>query len=273
MRTLTRQLILLTCFAAFVSAAGGEEPSYHGHSFSEWAGQLDPHLAYEVHHPPPAVVAIRHVGTNALPILLKWISEKDPNGTSCLLPSNGTRAVMALSILGDAACPAVPELTKLAMTLPDRERYHRCIQALAYIGPKSLPSFITILTKGRPGACFSAIEWLPVFHSNAVVALPAVIKCLAGKNDEVGWKAADELSRLDVPSAILVPALTNALPSASAPARARILRCLFWLDPPARAAGPAIRAALIDPRRQVREEATIALQKIAPELLPNAPPK
>lgn len=267
MNTKLGTLLIALKFLVFVAIGSDLKPSYGGRSFSEWASQLDPHMPIAVGQEPPEVVAIGHIGTNALPILVQWISQKDPAGTSCLHPSRGMQAVMGFGILGSTARPTIPKLTRLAMSLPDRERYERCVQALACIGPESLPSFNTFLTKGHPEIQFSAIGWLPAFHTNAVVVMPAVIRCLTGRNKEVGWKAADELSRLDIPAPVLIPALTNALPSASASARARILRCLLWIGPPARGAVPAIRAALKDSNRLVREEATNALQYV--DLKPN----
>jgi len=279
MRVRAQLLILLSFLAAVAATAGDKEPTYEGRSLSEWLHELDPHLMYEVHHPPPEIVAIRQIGTNALPLLLKWMAAKDPpeapkpHLAACFNMTRSERAAMAISILEETASPAIPELTRLAMSLPNRDRYDLCIKALADIGPESLPSFIAILTEGTPGRRFSAIEWLPVFHTNAAVALPAVIKCLAGKDEELGWKAADELSRLEIPSNTVVHALTNALATARAPARARILRCLYWLNAPARDAVPAIRAGLSDPSSEVRTNAIYAAQRIAPELLTNAPPK
>jgi HEAT repeat protein len=279
MRGSKLQLTLLACCAACLAVAREKEPTYNGRSLSEWTAEIDPHGGYIVSHPPPYVVAIEHMGTNALPLLLKWMSEKDPpvvpkpHLAPCFNMTRSEQAAAALGILGETARPAIPQLTKLAMTLTDRDRYDRCIEVLADIGPDSLPSFITILTKGTTGRRFSAIENLAVFQTNAVVALPAVINCLVGRNEELGWKAADELSRLKIPSTTVVPALTNALPTASAPARARILRCLYWLDAPAREAVPAIRAALSDPNREVRTNALYAAQRIAPELLIHPAPK
>jgi HEAT repeat protein len=270
MRVNAQLLILSGCLAAI---AHNNEPSYHGRTLSEWLRDLDPHMAYEVNHPPPEVVAIRGIGTNALPLLIKWMGAKDPKEppkphlAECYNMTRSQRAAMAITILGETAEPAIPELTQLAMSLSSRDRYDRCIEALAQIGPAALPSFEIILTRGSIGRRSSAIESLPVLHTNAMVVLPAAVKCLAGNNEDLGWRAADALSRLDAPGSALVPLLTNALTSASAPARVRVLRCLFWLDHSPQEAVPAISAALTDRNPEVRAEATNALQRIAPEFL------
>ncbi len=272
-----RSLVAAISLAALSAAAADKEPSYQGRSFSDWAGQLDPHLMYVIGQEPPEILAIQSIGANAIPILLKWIAEKDPSDLegkrTCFDATHGDRAGMVFAILGETATPAIQQLTKLAMTLRDRERYDRCISALASIGPDALPSFKTILTKGREGARWSALSYLPVFHSNAVVVLPEAIKCLAGKDEDLSWKAAGELSHLDVPGNILVPALTNALTSAVAPSRARIIRCIFWIDQPAYAAVPSLRTALTDRNYQVRWEATNALRRIAPKVIGSVLPR
>jgi hypothetical protein len=95
----------------------------------------------------------------------------------------------------------------------------------------------------------------------------------------VGGKAADELSRLDVPHSVLVPALTNAFQSASVPARLRIVRCLYWIGEIGNdydaiknyGALPVFHSALKDSNPDTRYIATQALLKFAPEMLTNNP--
>src|SRR5262245_55000905 len=62
--------------AVLTTKAGDMEPSYQGHSFSEWASQIDFTVPIINGNEPPAITAIRHIGTNAIPILLDWISDK-----------------------------------------------------------------------------------------------------------------------------------------------------------------------------------------------------
>jgi len=287
MGTGAKLLTILALFTLLTATAADKEPSYNGRSLSDWLHDLDPHLIYEVNHPPPEIVAIQQMGTNALPLLLKWMAAKDPredpkpNLADCFNMTRSERAAMALSILGETASPAIPELTRLALNLRNRERYDRCITALAATGLQSLPSLEAIIKDGTAGQKCSAIESLSGFHTNVAALLPTLIHCLVGKNEDVGWSAADSLSRLEIPSTALVQALTNSLSTASAPARARIFRCLCWLgneaawssNQAARDAVPAIRAGLSDPSSEVRTNAIYAAQRIAPELLTKADSK
>ena len=279
MRSCQWHLFYLLLLLAGTSNAADKEPSYQGRTLTDWTRDIDPHALVMVGHEPPEWTAIRSMGTNAIPTLLRWIAEKDPpepqkpNLAPCYTLVRSERAEMAFHILGETARPAIPELTRLALTTRDPDRADTCINLLASIGPVSLPSFIEILTSGKYRAQFSALEGLPTLHTDHTPAMPAMIKCLTGKNESLGFRAAQTLSESSISEAALVPALTNALKTASPAGRARIYRCLCWLKVPARAAVPAIRVALSDPNGDVRTNAVYAAQRIAPELLTHAAPK
>jgi hypothetical protein len=267
-------LFLLVVLVAAAGNAANNEPSYKGRTLTDWTRDIDPHYIVMVGHEPPEWVAIRHIGTNAIPTLLTWMAKKDPpeprkpNLAPCYTVVRSERADLAFHILGETAWPAIPELTRLTLTTRDPERADRCIGALAHIGQASMPSFIQILADGRYRARFSAMEWLPAIHTNDyVAAMPALIKCLTDKNENLGFRAAQTLSEASIPESILVPALTNALTTASPGGRARIYRCLCWLKVPARDAAPAIRAGISDRNGEIRTNAAYAAERIAPELL------
>jgi len=66
--------------------AGEKEPEYQGKKLSEWVQAYIP-KAYFSRYPADAAahsksheaeVAIRHIGTNALPQLMKWINAETP---------------------------------------------------------------------------------------------------------------------------------------------------------------------------------------------------
>ncbi len=275
MNKLVKSLSLGVCCLAVGAGAGLAEPSYQGHNLSYWAGQIDPHAARVIEIngvPVPEPVeetAIRHIGTNALPTLLRWIAQKDEVDAGCSKPSPGMRAQSVFGILGHAAQPAIPQLTALALKFPDRTRYDRCIAMLTGLAPESVPSLVQILAKGPDGKRFSVLDAVSIIDTNSgAILLPGVIKCLTGKSENLGWKAADELSRSTLPGDLVLPALMDAWPTASTAGRGRIFRCLYWSKYPAKEAVPLLRAGLADPDAQIRQEATWALQRIAPEVLP-----
>src|SRR6266498_4012788 len=53
------------------------EPRYNGRSLSQWAALLDPVDRDEVERAQQADVAIRQIGTNGLPLLLRWIQYQE----------------------------------------------------------------------------------------------------------------------------------------------------------------------------------------------------
>jgi HEAT repeat protein len=104
--------------------------------------------------------------------------------------------------------------------------------------------------------------------NTAALLLPEVIKCLIqGRDENLGWRAAQSLSESSLQGQLLLPALTNATPIASTRGRRRIFRCLHWSKYPAKEAVPVLRKALLSPDVQLQQEATWALQRIAPEVL------
>jgi hypothetical protein len=266
------------CLAVQIAWADDSGPSYQGHTFSEWASQIDFTAPVMPGKEPPAYAAIHHIGTNAIPILLSWISNQEsPKAMTNQVykpplwfsPGRVEAAAMLFCLLGSEARPAIPELSSYAMKFPDHERYEECVRALAGIGQDSLPAFNTLLTKGRPGVQFSALEWLPAFGTNAITVMPSVIACLVGKNDEVADKSVDFFFQDPaVHGSVMTSALTNAMNHASAKGRMRICRCFFFMSynkPPAEqpwAAVPALRAALKDPNPEVSNAASNALVSI-----------
>lgn len=262
-----------------VTAVSAAEPEFKGRPLSQWLIKLEPTDSYTASD--ERAQAIRSIGTNAIPTLLKWISyerksanraedKEQPihgNRDSPLNAENrAERAVIAFLLLGPEAKPAISELTRLAMKSSDPDQAERCVTSLAYIGPDALPSFLTIVTNGSPRTRFSAIGSLPTFRKDAVAAVPALIMSLGDKNEDVGSVAADVLTRLpDVPTSVVVTALTNALQSPSNLRRMRGARSLMFLHQGARDAVPALRVALKDSDPKVRSAITNALQAIAPE--------
>ena len=137
-------------FFTFVAmiAAGGQaspEPRYEGRLLSDWLKDVrhsSPHL------PTPltkeAELAVAHIGTNAIPLLLSWMRKPDAS------VFDGT--IAAFEVLGATARSAIPELAQLAIdqaaTGVNPEEIGsgsvamldiRPLLALGRIGPEALP--------------------------------------------------------------------------------------------------------------------------------------
>jgi hypothetical protein len=192
--------------------------------------------------------AIEFFGTNEIPRLIQWIKsdstaledkreadrgKANAQGKNVIIFGPATygsaeRSKAVFGILGSSARSAIPALTQIALRSHDSVQYETAIYSLCLIGPDSLRAVETILNKGSPDARAYALGYLAMVHTNVVAILPAIVNCLTGKDGHVGDRAADELSRMEVPDAVVRPMLTNALPTASAETRLRIYRCLFW---------------------------------------------
>jgi len=228
--------------------------------------------------------------TNAIPTLLKWMSyEPTPSELSSLteeklphwLPitnlnlypaQRGERAACAFGYLGATARSTIPELTRLARTASNYTRAKRFAGALASIGPEAVPSLVSLATNGPSWTRYSAIDALVYFTDDPAVVTPLVpmlIDWLSDTNTDspypVDGLAASVLGAIG--PGIVVPALTNALQSASVYTRRGAINRLaaFVAEdstnvPPT--AVPAIRAAMRDPDSEVRSFATSILREM-----------
>jgi hypothetical protein len=254
------------------------EPSYNGHSLSEWLHAARPGYHNPTAPPAEAKAAIDKIGTNAIPTLLKWTSYELPKLKAKLSPyfSTGDHfadAEEAFHILGPVAHPAIPELTRLAITSAGEDRVMRCSRCLAYIGPEAVPALAAIISDYHGKARYYPIAVLAhyqiKFHTNAQAAVPALIKCLNDQDHRVQSVAVSVLGDLALSPSITIPALTNSLHSGYSDIRASAARGLGKFGTAARPGVSQLQFTLSDPDGRVREEATNAMKKIAPEILTN----
>ena len=133
----------VVCACAFlllwssVAAAADQEPSYKGRSLSRWLADIFPGQLHTGPYPPEG--AVRAMGTNAIPTLLKWISyqassspaSRSRSGEPPFGPEHeptmtaeecAKRSVYAFRFLGAVARPAIPQLTRLARSSSDQQR-------------------------------------------------------------------------------------------------------------------------------------------------------
>jgi len=132
------------------------EPAYGGRTLSQWVlrtsgpGEPVPGIAWFYAHPPemPSEIgdALQHIGTSAIPYLLRWIRYEQRGLKSKVVPAlvNTLRdnrwrvreaAIDGLERL--RAGPAVPALVAL-LTDPDARMRNRAADALRIIDPEAL---------------------------------------------------------------------------------------------------------------------------------------
>jgi len=278
-------LVILFASAAI---AADEEPSYNGRLLSQWLGDMEERQLWV--GGGPTEKAVQAMGTNAIPTLLKWMSyepswaelsrEHHENVVHWRPVTNlnrypaqrGERAGYAFGYLGAVARSTIPELTRLARTAPNYSRAARFAGALASIGLEAVPSLVSLATNGPDCTRYSAIDALGSFADDPTVATPLVpmlINCLSDTNTDTDFQIDGPIERVltAISPGIVVPALTNALKSASTRTRQRAIGCLFAFEiadstnvPPT--AVPAIRAAMRDPDSEVRLVATGLLREM-----------
>jgi hypothetical protein len=291
-------IVLAVCAAviAIIIALIPHEPKYDGRALSEWIKDSAPQKS-----PDPkttsAVEAVRHIGTNGLPWLMKWISAKEPPAWQLKLTTANSRlprwvrlrllpslfginsyyahrrmALDGFLILGPVASPAVPALLQMVGSSSGDSPAKG---ALGSIGTAGLAQTLGVLTNraGAPAVRAAAADWLrvnPEFGRAAVV--PALEQCLREKDAKVAKAAAHALVRLSAEPEPVVPFFIKLLQTGDILSRCDAAENLGAFREKARDAVPALVTALNDSDWYVRRAATKALFLIAPEALEQAIP-
>jgi hypothetical protein len=270
---------------------GEREPEYNGKKLSEW-------LALQNDHPAEVTEAVRAIGTNGLPVLIRWAEYQVPGWrnrlhrlyakfprplyhsfvASCLANQKeqmrAFNSVFAFSKLGGDASAAAPELSRFVREVQYRDR--RCAAwALGYIGgSEALAALLAAVRDERTPAIQRASIAGAIPHLNyrgpeLTNAVPVMIACLRETNQFVPSLAASALGAFLIQPEQCIPALAEAIDSPDYRLRRNAIHSLGNFGPDATNAIRAVSKALDDPEPVVRKEATNALQKIAPDVLTN----
>jgi len=183
------------------------EPVYDGQPVSYWVRGL---ASIHVTHNAASNKAFQHIGTNALPVLIKMIRTKDSKVKLWLrhlydkqslvrhhftvAEADRISAFLGFSELGPLAKPAVPALIDL---LADEEISVDATRALAAIGSEAVEPLISALTNRNPKIRFGAIAALGGMGSDARQAVPALSRSLRDEQITVRLAAAEALKKID----------------------------------------------------------------------------
>ena len=173
-----------------------------------------------------AFEAIRHIGTKALPLALKYCRAKDSALKEKLKDWANRQKVFEVHLLDDTdyqrmgvkifealgpvAKPAIPSLIKLFQE-KDEGVFGAAGAALHAIGPAVVPPLIAALTNANERVRLGAAMTLGAFEAQARTAVPALIRSLGDDNPQVRATAAWSLGQINQDSDLVVPALLPCL--------------------------------------------------------------
>lgn len=224
-----------------------EELIYDGRTLSEWLRAYvegDPDT--EAHAQTEA--ALRKIGTNGIPTLLRMIQTPDSKFRTVLkalmreqsfFESNSEdardiryRASFGFLLFSEDAKGAVPELATLVKRGSGTDGREEAIVALGHIGPSAqaaVPALLAIALDAKDPDRDGAIYSLGCIHSSPESAVPVLENCLRDPDGRVRYNAARSLSKF---------------------------------GEAAKSSAPTLVTLLADPSPQVREQATNALKLI-----------
>jgi len=251
---------------ALISARWGE-PRYRWRTLSDWLVIYEENHESEADSPEAkmaaeAAEAVRHIGTNALPFVLKWMEQQPPafDPAGCF------------EILGKEAASAVPALTRM-LNDSNQDVVRKAIYPLASIGEDGLPPLVAALGNTQNpdrSTIADAIRVMAIEQIDTRSAVPTLLQCLKDTNSWVVTSAIEALlwAARRQPE-VAVPALIGCFEDPRTEVRDDAADCIGSFREKARPAVSALIKLLNDASPHVRWATTNSLQKIAPEVLTN----
>lgn len=174
-----------------------DDPEYHGKRLGEW---LQMRQNYSRTLSTNAVEALRSMGTNAIPALLRRLEYKDPVFGQ---PDwdVGMEGVTGLITLGESARPALPRLSHL-MDADTRDLALQAMLAALGTGTDAIPCLIKGMTNQFPdvrnqAAGFLTGDWSSKYPAARKQAVPYLENLLNDPDQDVRTSAANALKQLD----------------------------------------------------------------------------
>ena len=176
------------------------EPSYNGKSLTYWLEHYFPPptsmIGSYVASDPQAVEAIRKIGTNGIPTLLRHIRAHDPPLKLKLVAFAEKQHLVTVEVPGGGVGYAIP----LQPATPQKQKHRLRIQftpavvrhqwaelgfmLLGSAGSNAVPSLVEVLDAETWGtAQWSAVQALGAIGPAATPAAPAILRALAGTNN------------------------------------------------------------------------------------------
>jgi|SRR5581483_2852049 len=253
------------------------EPQFQGRTLSAWLLRGDPHLRTLT---VDQERAIRTMGTNALPFLLKWMQYEYPPWRRRLArnvpwvfarfrflftDNQAERAMLSqecLSMLGPDVAPAIPELVKM-MKQTNAVVPTRALQVVDSAGKVGIPVLLDVLTNRQSYPQVYYLEGaMGRLGPDGHFAVAPLVGCLTNKNWGVVVVAARWLGRIRMDPEVTVPALARCLDAPEGRVRCAAMQALGQFRSDAAAAIPSVVRELTDPDNDARAAAESALRCI-----------
>ena len=229
-------LVLLT-----LAAAGGllwlmlrepAEPSYQGKPLSVWLESYMHWGSVTGAWPNPETdEAIRQIGTNAIPTLLKMLNARDSKWKFALAELSRKQDFVRIKLplswwgsyvptitaaqgfvaLGASASNAVPQLIEIFRKNAPQSQLCSVI-ALGSIGPaarQAIPDLLSATTNLYRDTRLETVKALGNLHAEPAVVVPALIKCLQDPDPGVRRASVRALAKFGPEAKPAVPALTQ----------------------------------------------------------------
>ncbi len=248
-------LVLLTF------CADEDEPRFEGKRLTVWldeyqrdCGELfqshGPHVRFsdEGEYKSEARSAIRKIGTNAVPVLMRLLRAKDSPLTARLVNILRKQSLIPMPFRPAADC---------------QEMACYGFHALGEMGRDAVPALTKMLDPSAPLSCLSVADCLGNIGPEAEAAIPVLVQFLESTNRIVRWDATANLGRIHRMPELVVPILITNLTASNA-ILPTMIDTLAEYGAEARRAVPQILEFL--GHENARWEAANALKKIAPEL-------
>ncbi len=210
-------ILVLTAAISLTPAWRGQQPVYDGRPLMDWAADL---TADDPQRATAAREAVLSLGPSAVPTLIRAIRRPDPVLAWPLLEASarwapamygtlirwlgidsirGARrhALVALAILGPAAEPAVPALTRMIRGPPSTRRAGEWMQAayaLGRIGPAAAQPLAAVFSEAPVSLHSDLLNALADLGPQAVNAIPTVLSSFERKPDSP-WAALAQFLR------------------------------------------------------------------------------
>ena len=251
------------------------EPVYGGRRLSDWV-----QTAYQPQSTgrPEIESAIRNIGANALPYLVRWLRYEPPAWKTRLLAGinrlfnsqlqdradlRAWGAMEAIPVLGSGAEPAVPALARLMNDVNAPMTANRATIALFGLAHELLAADVALMTNHSVEFRSQAVFMARNFGTRIHAAIPALVRRLQDTNEPIVLDAVQVLREAGLLEPVLiVPTLANSLHDKRRLVRKAAVEALWRLHAQARPAVPALRRSLNDPDPRIRELAAHTLDLI-----------